>query len=161
MNPFIISSVILSISFLIILIINIKLNNKIIKYLFIIFSVIYLILILLFDNNFVYQFLKKIVSYVWFPDYLSFVLTNLFIIVVFLVTIFKKNIKKINKIINYILFIISFVCYNIYQSLGIDSSIYTEYYGTNSLILVRIISISLILWVIINIALSIRGKYEK
>ena len=165
MNPFIISSIILSIAYIVILIINIKLNNKKINNLFLVYSIVYLLLILLFDHNFIYQFFKELISYIWFPNYLSYVITNIIIIIIFIFTLIKKKKNnynfKFNRIISYILFVISFVCYNIYQSLGIDSSIYSEYYSNNSMILVRITSISFIIWLICTIILKIRGKYEK
>ena len=86
MDPFIISSIILSVSFFITLIFNYKLKNNIIKYSFLGYSFIFLLLVFLSDNNFIYQFLKQVITYVWYPSYLLFVITVIINILIFIFT---------------------------------------------------------------------------
>ena len=161
MNPFIISSIILSIAFLIILLTNFKVKSKIIKYAFIIYSFIFLFLIILYDNNFIYDFLKQIITYIWYPSYLLFVVTIICNICITIYTLYKEKINMISKVINYINFIVSLLCYNIFLVLKIDPSLYSEYYQTNSLLLVRITTISFLGGLIFNIIIKIIANNKK
>lgn len=168
MNPKIICNIVLSIALIIILIVNNKLKNKTLKILFLLFSLIYLVLIILTDNNFVYDFLKAVISYIWYPSYLLFIITVIFSIVIFIISFLKRNNITfkgksyiLKKYSNYCLFIICFLCYNIFQTLEIDSSLYTSLYSGSGIILMRIVNISFILWLIFNIILKYRGRNEK
>ena len=161
MDPFIISSIILSASFFIALIFNYKLKNNIIKYSFLGYSFIFLLLVFLSDNNFIYQFLKQVITYVWYPSYLLFVITVIINILIFIFTLLLKKVNLVSRIINYFNFIISVPCYTIFLRLGYDPSIASEYYQNNVLSLVRIVTISFLISLICNIIIRIRGMYEK
>ncbi|MBQ8892351.1 MAG: hypothetical protein IJ068_05790 [Bacilli bacterium] len=152
--------IILLISFLVILIMNDKKNNKIIKYLFTGYGIIYFLLIILFDNNYIYEFLKAIITYIWYPTYLLFVVTIIISIILFIYSLLSKKINFLNKIANYVFFLIAFVCYNTFLSLKIDPSIYSELYTSNSLLLMRITTILCIATILFNIILRMRGKYD-
>ena len=152
--------ILLLIAFLVILIINDKKNNKLIKYSFIIYSIIYFLLIILFDNNYIYEFLKAMITYIWYPTYLLFVITIIVSIILFIYSLLSKKITFLNKLANYIFFLITFVCYNTFLSLKIDPTIYSELYTNNSLLLMRIASIFCLASIIINIILRMRGKYD-
>jgi len=160
-DPLIISSIILSICFLVILLYNIKLKNKIINYLFLSLSLVNIILIMILDSNFIYEFLKAIITYIWYPSYLIFVIVIFINIMILMITLLNKNINIINKIINYILFCISFSCYLIFLRLDIDNTLYSSLYQNNSLILMRIVSISFLIGLLIKFIMKVRGKYEK
>ena len=161
LNPYIVCNIIVSIVFLILLIFNYSFENKMIKNIFLIQSCVYLILILFFDHNFIYELFKTIITYIWYPNYLLFVLTTLIALIILIYTLIKKYVKKINMIINYILVIITFICYNIFNTLDIDPLIVSELYNTLPLIIMRVANISFMVWVIITIGLKIRRKYEK
>jgi len=118
-DPFTISSIIIAISFVFILIFNQKIKSKVIKFSFLTTCLIYLILILIFDNNFIYELLKSSITYIWYPNYLLLVLTILISILIFIYTILKENLSLKNKIINYILFSIMFSLYIIFKRLNI------------------------------------------
>ena len=160
LNLFIMFGLLL-ISFLVIFVLNSNLNNKIIKYLFLIYSVVYLLLIILFDNNYIYLFLKAVITYVWYPNYLLFVITVIISIVLFIYSLISKKTNIINKFANYMNFFISFFCYNTFLSLKIDPLLYSELYSNKSLLLMRISTISCIAIILINILLKVRGKYDK
>ena len=160
-NPYILCNIIVSIVFLILLIFNYTFENKIIKNIFTIYSVIFIILILFFDNTFVYEFFKALITYIWYPNYLIFVITSLTTLIILIYTLNKKYLKKSNVIINYLLSIIAFICYNTFNTLGIDVDVYSEVYTLVPLILMRTVSISFLCWVIITIILKVWRKYEK
>ena len=161
MDPFIISSIILAIAFLTILLFNFKLKSKVIKYSFLIYFSLFLLLIILYDNNFVYEFLKQMITYLWYPNYLLFVITVICDIIIIIYTLFKEKLNNVSKIINYINLLIAFACYIIFLRLNIDPNIYSEYYKSTPLMLVRITTISFLISLIINIIIKIRGKYEQ
>ncbi len=163
-DPFIISSIILAITFLFILICNKKLQSKLIKYSFVVLAFIFLILILIFDSSYAYEFLKAIVSYVWYPNYLLFVSTIIIVIGILLYTLFNEKMAFYKKIINYCLFTLTFSCYVIFQRLGIDVTKYTSLYSTKSLVVMRIVTITFTIWVlfkVITIIINRRKKNEK
>ena len=152
--------ILLLISFLVIFIMNNKQNNKIIKYMFLVYGIIYLLLIVLLDNNYIYEFLKALITFVWYPSYLLFVITIISSIILFIYSLLNKKINIISKYINYAFFLISFVCYNTFLSLDIDPSIYSELYTSKSLLLMRIGNILFIAVLLANIVLKVRGKYD-
>ena len=161
-DPFMISSIILSLAFFFILLYNNTLKNKIVNIMFLSLSLIYLILIIIFDNNYIYELLKALITYIWYPNYLLFVTTILFSIFIFIFTLLKKiNLKQ--KILNYSLFCLNFSYYIIFLRLNIDLKSYTSYYSSNSLLVLRISSITVIIWIILSLILHIieRGNNEK
>ena len=157
-DPFIISSIILSLTFLFLLILNNTLKNKLLKVIFLILAFIFLILIFIFDNNYIYELLKNIITYIWYPNYLLFVSTIIFSIILFIYTLLK-NITFLEKIINYIFFCISFSCYITFLRLNIDLNSYTSYY-TKGLVIPRIISITFIIWLFITIILKFLNRRQ-
>ena len=161
MDPFILSSIFISIAFFVILLFNIKMKSKIIKYSFLILTLVFLITIGVLDTNFVYNFLEAIITYLWYPNYLLFVLNILFSIIILLYTLLNDKMLIIKKIASYIFFCISFSCYITFLRLDIDPTLYSSLYKSSSLTVMRIVSVSAFLWLIINIVLKIRGKNEK
>ena len=151
-NGIIIGIIILALSLFIILLTNYKLKNKIITTLFFVYSLLFLILILFFDNNFVIVFLRNLITYIWYPNYLVFVVITIFTIINLI----------FNAIADYLLFIIAFTSYLIFQTLNIDITSVSNLYSNSSLILLRTTTISFVTWIIINIILKIVGdKNEK
>ena len=161
MDPLIIISIIMSICLLTILMYNTKLQNNIIKYSFVFLGFMFSILIIVLDNKFIYQFLKAIITYLWYPNYLIFVIVILINIISLIFSFFNKKKNIINKIINYILFIISFACYIIFYNYDIDVNLASSLYQVKSLILMRIVTISSIIGIIVKLFIMMRGKNEK
>lgn len=161
MSPFIYSSILLAICFFILLLFNYKLKKKSINYLFLIFSLVYLIIIILLDDEFVYQFLRSVITYIWYPNYLIFVIVILFSIIILMITILNNQKNRLLSIISYLLFSICLSCYIIFISLDIDPTLYSSIYQENSLILMRTVTISLLIWILIQIYVKVRGKNEK
>lgn len=159
-DPFIISSIILSFSFILILIFNNKIKSKIIKYSFLILSIIFLILITFFDNKYIYDLLKLIITFIWYPNYLIFVLIIIISIINLIYTLIKKISLK-RQIFNYLLFGICFSIYISYLRLDINTSLYSSIYSDNSLILLRIVSITFIIWIIITIIFKLIDRSNK
>jgi len=158
----ILSSIILGLALFLILFFNsYAFKNKKIKYLYILFSLVFLLLIIILDNSFIYEFLKTVIKYLWYPNYLLFVISVLCSIILLLYTLLKKEMFLINRVINYLLFCISYSCYLIFISFDIDPLLYSSLYQDKSLIVMRIETITFLITLIINIILKIRGSNEK
>ena len=160
-DPLILSSIIMSICFLVILLYNIKLKNKIINYSFLIIGLVNIILIIIIDSNFIYDFLKAIITYLWYPNYLIFVIVILINLVLLIISLLNNKMNIINKIINYLLFIISFFCYISFIRLDIDIDLYSSLYQNNSLTIMRIVTISFLIGSLVKVLIKVGGKYEK
>ncbi len=160
-DPFVISSIILALSFFLVLLYDQKLKSKWIKIIFLMLSICYLTLILIVDKNFVYELLRSLITYFWYPNYLIFVGIVIISIVVLLMTLFNKKIKLKYKFSNYFLFAFMFALYIIYQRQNIDISLYSELYSTVSLTLMRIGTITFGIWLLLTIIFKIGDKHEK
>ena len=72
-DPFIISSFIFAITFFLILLLNHTLKNRLLKLVLLLLGFTCFVLILVFDNPYIYQLLRFLIAYFWYPDYLTFV----------------------------------------------------------------------------------------
>ena len=160
-DPFVTSSIILALCFFFVLVCNQRLKSKWIKIVFLILSICYLTLILVFDTNFVYDLLRSLITYVWYPNYLIFVTIIILSIIILLITLFNKKMKLKYRLSNYFIFSLLFALYIIYQRQGIDTSLYNELYSNTSLILLRIGTISFAVWFILTLLFKIGDKHEK
>ena len=153
---------IITIIFSFILIFNEYKNIKAIKYSFLIYSIMFLLLIFIFDSNFIYIFFKSIISITVYPNYLTFIIIVLISIFVFILSLLQKNKSKIFKISSYILFSVSFLCYNMLNSLNIDFNLYQDYYEGLGVVIARVEVYTFIVWILINVIMLIikRGKNE-
>lgn len=160
-EPFTIISIILAICFFVILLFNDKIKKKIFKYIFLFFGLIYFIFVIFLDSNFIYEFLKAIITYLWYPNYLIFVIVILFSIIVLMISLLKKEKNKLINLITYLLFSICFACYLIFLNYDIDINSYSSLYQFKTLLLMRIVTISFMVWILINVFIRMRGKYER
>ena len=162
-DPFIISSLILAIAFLFLLIINHKFKSKVIKISFLVLSLIFLILIATFDNKYILEFLKLMITYLWYPNYLMFTSTVFLSILILIKTLLTKKIFLIKNIFNYLFFVCCFACYIIHTRLDIKLDLYSSLYSTPALITRRIVSIFFLIWLILTIIFKLmkRGQNAK
>ena len=161
-DPFIISSIILSLTFLFLLIFNNFYKKKALKILFFSLSIIYLTVIFFFDYKFIYELLKVFITYIWYPNYLLFVLNVILSIIILIYTLFKEK-NYLIKIINYCIFSLNTACYIIFQRLNINLDSYVSLYSDNSITILRISSFSIVIWLVLAIIFRLlkRGKNEK
>ena len=162
-DPFIISSLILSITFFCILILNVFLKNKMLNLLFLILGFICFVLILVFDNPYIYELLKQLITYFWYPNYFIFVSIILISTLILIYTLLRKKMTRIKKILNYLMFCLSFALYIIFFRININPDSYTSLYSTTSLTVMRILTITFGVYILTILIIDIvrRGRNEK
>ena len=134
----------------IILILNLTDKSKVIKYSFITFMSA-LIIAIFFINEIVMDYLISVViRYIYYPTFSSILLTVIISIIVFLQNIIfeKKDDKR--RIINYTFASFIIIVFIIFLSLDININSYNSLYREDSLLCIRYISRTSIIWLMIN-----------
>ena len=135
----------------IILVLNIKEKSKVIKNSFLLFIIV-LFLSLFFVNELVIDYLFSIIiRYFYFPTFSSIILTILITMVLSIKNIYNDKKNKYLRIINYIFASFIFVGYITFMSLKVDINSYSLLYDGDSLICLRYISRSFILWQVVRL----------
>ena len=158
---FIFTSIIIGLSLLVILIINSNIRNNIIKVSFLLFSIIFSIIILVFDTSYILTLLNYLIKTIWYPDYLIFVSISLISIIVLIYTLLNNKLFLKEKITNYSLFSINYSIYMIFNASNIDVTSYTSLYSSKSLLLLRMATISFLVWLILTLIFKILTKLKR
>ena len=139
---------------LIILVLNMEDKSKIIKYSFLVFMIA-LVTALFFVNELIMDYIiSVIIRYFYFPSFTSIIVTLLLTMATFLYNIFDDNKSDKIRIINYIFASYIFVSYIVFMMLNVNINSYNALYDGNSLICLRYISRTFILWIIVNMAIK-------
>lgn len=157
----VIIGIIIGLSLLLILIINLKINNKVIKLSFLLFSILFSIILLIFDNTYILELFKFLIQNIWYPNYLVLVSIVLISIIVLIYTLLSKKISIKGKIKNYTLISINYSLYIIFNTMNIDINSYTSLYSTKSLLILRISTITFIIWIIVTIIFKFLDKLKR
>lgn len=136
---------------LVILVLNIEDKSKIIKNSFLIFMVS-LVVALFFVNELIMDYIvSAIIRFFYFPSFASIIVTLLLTMIVLIYSIFDDEMKDKTRIINYIFASYIFVSYVVFMLLEIDVNSYTALYEGDSLLCLRYISRTFILWIVVNV----------
>ena len=136
---------------LIILMLNIEDKSKIIKNSFLVFM-ISLVVALVFINELVMDYIISIIiRYVYYPSFAGIIITLILTMIVFINNIFDDEKEDKKRIINYIFSSYIFISYIIFMFLDIDINSSIALYENDSLICLRYISRTFILWMIVNV----------
>ena len=134
----------------IILVLNLTDRSKVIKYSFIVFMLV-LITSLFFINEIVMDYLISIViRYIYFPTFSSILACVIISIILFLINIIREDINDTLRIINYTFASFIIIAYIIFLSLNINVNSFNNLYSEDSLLCIRYISRTSIIWLIIN-----------
>lgn len=131
----------------VILIINIHERNEVIKKISILFFSFVFIAIVFYDETVLEQFLYYFIKFLCFPSYYVYVFTVLFMVLVFIYSVFNSKLSNRIRIFNYAFCGMALVSYIIFLILNIDTSIYKELYEGSSLICLRLVSRGFVIWV--------------
>ena len=139
---------------LIILVLNMEDKSKIIKNSFLVFMIA-LITALFFVNELVMDYIISIIiRYFYFPTFTSIIVTLILSMAVFINNIYDDEKKECRRIINYIFSSYIFVSYIVLMFLDVDINSSTALYQGDSLICLRFISRTFILWMIVNVLIK-------
>jgi len=130
----------------VILIINIHEKNKVVKKASILFFALTFIAIVFYDATFLDQLIYYILKYIYFPSYHIYVFTVLFMILVFIYSVFNNNLSNKIRVFNYAFCSISLVSYLLFLILNIDVLSYRSLYSGASLICLRAVSRGFLIW---------------
>lgn len=136
---------------LIILVLNMEDRSKIIKNSFLLFMVS-LVIALFFVNELIMDYIiSVIIRYFYFPSFTSIIVTLLLTMVIFIYSIFNDEMKDKTRIINYIFASYIFIYYIVFMFLDIDINSFNALYDGDSLLCLRYISRTFILWIVVNV----------
>lgn len=144
-------SIFLYLILLIILIINIKKKNFIIKCSYILIMLMLIGMILYFNEMLIDEFLEIIIRYLLYPKYISYVFSVIISIIILINSIISNKLSSVKKIFNYFFSIIIILSYIIFTSLDIDVYSNVALYSNKSLILLRIVSFSMLIYALLYI----------
>ena len=135
---------------LIILVLNMEDRSKIIKNSFLLFMVS-LVVGLFFVNELIMDYIiSVIIRYFYYPSFTSIIVTLLLTMIVFIYSIYDDEMKEKTRIINYIFASYIFIYYIVFMFLDIDINSYNALYDGDSLLCLRYISRTFMLWIVVN-----------
>ena len=139
---------------LIILVLNMEDKSKIIKNSFLVFMIA-LVTALFFVNELIMDYIISIIiRYFYYPTFTSIIITLILSMIIFINNIFDDDFKDKRRIINYIFASYIFISYIIFMFLDIDINSPNALYQGDSLICLRYISRTFILWMIVNVLIK-------
>ena len=139
---------------LIILVLNMEDRSKIIKNSFLLFMVS-LVAALFFVNELVMDYiLSIIIRYFYYPTFASIIITLILTMIIFINNIFDDEIKDKRRIVNYIFSSFIFISYIIFMFLDVDINSSTALYQGDSLMCLRYISRTFMLWMVVNVLIK-------
>ena len=141
-------------SLLIILVLNMEDKSKIIKNSFLVFMIA-LVTALFFVNELVMDYIISIIiRYFYYPTFTSIIITLILTMIIFINNIYDDEFKDKRRIINYIFASFIFISYIIFMFLDVDINSPNALYNGDSLLCLRYISRTFILWMIVNVLIK-------
>ena len=137
-----------------ILIINIHERNQIIKKASILFFALTFVVITFYDETVLEQFIYYILRYIYYPSYYIYMFTILFMVLVFIYSVFNNQLNNKIRVFNYGICSSMIVSYIIFLILNVDVSIYKSLYSGASLICLRLVSRGFIIWLIVTLSVK-------
>ena len=136
---------------LVILVLNMEDKSKIIKNSFLLFMVS-LVVALFFVNELVMDYIiSAIIRFFYFPQFTSIIVTLLLTMALFIYSIFDDEMNEKSRIINYVFSSYIFIYYIIFMFLEVDINSYNALYDGESLVCLRFISRTFVLWIVVSI----------
>ena len=169
-SPSSILFIILGIIFTLAMIINIKKNKKIGKTLYIIGWIFIISFIIIRYNSYLSKIFDNLINQIFmqifFPNLATYVILIIITNIIFLISINRKNIKNLTKVINSIFFIVIMIMmvYTLEQIISNNINIYSTeevYTNQNVLVLIESTTILFTIWTVILISKFIISKLIK
>ena len=129
-------------------------KSKVIKNSFFVFMIA-LVTALFFVNELIMDYIISIIiRYFYYPTFTSIVITLILTMIIFINNIYDDEFKDKRRIINYIFASFIFISYIIFMLLDVDVNSATALYDGNSLLCLRYISRTFVLWMIVNVLIK-------
>ena len=146
---------------LIILILNMDDKSKVIKNSFLAFIVTLFVALFLVNELVMDYIISQIIRYFYYPTFASIIVTLVLTMIIFISNIYDDDKNDKSRIINYIFSCFIFVSFIIFSFLNIDINSYNALYNGDSLLCLRYISRTFILWIIIVIFIKYFSYFKK
>lgn len=130
----------------VILIINLHEKNEIIKKASLLFFAFTFIAITLYDDSVVDKLLYYLLKYIYYPSYHIYMFTVLFMILVFIYSVFNNKLSNRIRVFNYAFCGIAIVSYIFFLLYKTDTFVYKDLYSGGSLICLRAVSRGFTIW---------------
>ena len=146
---------------LVILILNMEEKSKVIKFSFLLF-VVTLFTALFFVNEIVMDYLISIViRYIYYPTFSSIILTIIVTMGFLLYNVFNDHMNSKKRIVNYVFTSFIFIGYILFAIQNIDINSYNMLYSGNSLMCLRYITRTFILWMFVILMIKYFSYFTK
>lgn len=139
---------------LIILVLNTEDKSRIIKNSFLIFMIT-LVVALFFVNELVMDYiLSVIIRYFYYPTFTAIIVTLILTMIIFINNIFDDSFNDKWRIVNYVFASFIFISYIIFMLQNVDINSSISLYQGDSLMCLRYISRTFILWMIADVLIK-------
>ena len=146
---------------LIILVLNMDDKSKIIKHSFLIF-IISLLVSLFFVNELVMDYvISQIIRYFYYPTFASIIVSLMVTMITFIRNIYDDNKNDIVRIVKYIFSCFIFISFIIFSFMNVDINSYNALYTGDSLLCLRYISRTFVLWIIVSVFIKYFDYFGK
>lgn len=146
---------------LIILILNMEDKSRIIKNSFLVFIMILFTALFLVNELVMDYILTQIIRYIYYPTFASILATLIFMMMILVGNIYNDKKKDKIRIINYIFSCFVIVAFVIFSFLKVDINSSNALYSGDSLICLRYISRTFILWLIVSGFIKYFSLFDK
>lgn len=144
-----VSSLFIYFLLMLILVINMHKKNKIIKFIFIAIILAFIAVMLFVNEDIFNSILRLLVEYIYYPTFNNYLITLGIALVILGYSIFNDKLYDKERIINYIFSCLLIVSYIIFMVQGVDIYSYNSLYTGASLICLRYVTRTFILWLIV------------
>ena len=133
----------------IILVINLKKNNRIIKFVFLLFFLAMIIMINVYDSSIIDFLIGQILRYIYFPSFYAYILTIIVSFFMLIYTVYDGYMNDKIRIINYIFGSLITLSYVVFLLQKVDTTSVGELYNGNALLCLRYVTRSFLIWLVI------------
>ena len=144
-----IGSLIIYFFLMLVLVLNMHKKNKLIKFIFIAIILIFIVAMLFVDENIFNSILRLLIEYIYYPTFNSYLITLGISLAILGYSIFNDKLYDKVRIINYIFSCLLIVSYIIFMVPGVDIYSYTSLYPGASLMCLRYVTRTFILWLVV------------
>lgn len=159
--------------FLLLLVFNIKIKNKIVPIVLSIFSIVGMLSFIFYFSSYtltcVDSFIMKVMDYYYFPSTVVYFFIFVFMIIVCIFTMFSRNMRSIKKVLNYCCSTFVFLLFSMFVNLTIQGNLDMAdpvllYQNKQILSIVQLSNLVVLFWFVVSffyyLYLFFRRKFD-